>query len=324
MTAVPHGSSLVFLGIDGGQSSTTALIGDEQGRIIGYGRGGPCNHIEAAGGRAKFVKAIAECLSAACQQAGLNPARVRFAAACLGFSGGPADKEAILREMLVTDRMSVTHDGLIALVGATAGDPGAIIIAGTGSLAFGRNAAGRIARAGGWGYVFGDEGSGFDLTRQALRAVLRGEEGWGQPTALCEKLLEATGAADANDLLHRFYTSEYPRPRVAAFSQLVDEAAENGDSIAREILQHSARELVNLVSAVCLQLFTTAVPYRISYIGGVFRSRLLLDEFRSVAHSSSFPIPQAPLLGPAAGALLEAYRIAGMHPSLADVPEFEK
>ena len=84
------------------------------------------------------------------------------------------------------------------------------MIAGTGSFCFGRNGAGQTARAGGWGYVFGDEGGGFDLSRQAVRAGLRFEEGWGPPTALRAMLLEATGAVDMNDLLHRMYTAEYP------------------------------------------------------------------------------------------------------------------
>src|SRR5437016_1486807 len=171
-----------FLGVDGGQSSTTAVIGDETGRVLGIGRGGPSNHVGAAEGRAKFVSAVEGCVTAACAQAGLDVGR--FASACLGFSGGPADKQSILNEILSSERTLVTHDGLIALSGATAGQPGLITIAGTGSFAFGRNAAGETARAGGWGYIFGDEGGGFFITRQALRAALRFEECWGPATTL--------------------------------------------------------------------------------------------------------------------------------------------
>src|SRR5216684_250971 len=195
-----------FLGVDGGQSSTTAVIGDELGRVIGIGCGGPSNHVGAAEGRAKFVGAVEGCVAEACVKGGVDPANTRFASACLGFSGGPADKESIVNEILSSERTLVTHDGLIALSGATAGQPGLITIAGTGSFAFGRNAAGQMARAGGWGYIFGDEGGGFFITRQALRAALRFEEGWGPATSLRSALLAETGAMDANDLLHRFYT----------------------------------------------------------------------------------------------------------------------
>jgi len=97
--------------------------------------------------RGAFTNAIVTCLSAACTEAGLDVSVTRFSSACLGFSGGPADKEAILKEILPSERMLVTHDALIALSGATAGEPGVIVIAGTGSMAFGRNAAGETARA---------------------------------------------------------------------------------------------------------------------------------------------------------------------------------
>jgi N-acetylglucosamine kinase-like BadF-type ATPase len=305
-----------FLGVDGGQSSTYALIGDANGRVLGAGSGGPSNHVEASEGRAKFTGAIQSCLAEACADAGLDRGAIRFASACLGFSGGPADKEAILREILPSDRTLVTHDALIALSGATAGEPGVITIAGTGSIAFGRNASGKTARAGGWGYVFGDEGGGSYIVRQALRAALKFEEGWGEPTSLRLVFLNATGASDVNELLHRFYTPEFPRPRIASFSRLVDQAAENGDAMAREILNDAARELAAIADAVRGQLFDKGEPVRVAYIGGVFRSRTVLEKFTALVGDGVAP----PIYGPAAGALLEAYRAVGVQCALSDVP----
>lgn len=170
----------LFLGIDGGQSSTVGLIADEGGRVLGHGRGGPCNHVAASEGRAKFKRAILECLDEACRAAGLDLSTVEFEAACLGFSGGATDKEAYSREFIRSKSFKITHDAEIALTGATAGDPGVIVIAGTGSIAFGKNANGTTKRAGGWGYAFGDEGGAFDVAKQALRAALAMEEGWGK------------------------------------------------------------------------------------------------------------------------------------------------
>ena len=305
-----------FLGVDGGQSSTYALIGDATGRVLGGGRGGPSNHVGASQGRAKFTGAIQACLSAACANAGLDAATIGFASACLGFSGGPADKESLLLEILRSDRTIVTHDALIALSGATGGEPGVILIAGTGSIAFGRNASGKTARAGGWGYVFGDEGGGFDIVRQALRAALRLEEGWGEATLLRQMLLNQTGASDVNDLLHRFYTEEFPRPRIAAFAKLVDEAAENGDAIALEILSNAAQELAALASAVRRRLFENCESVPVAYIGGVFRSRTVREKFSELVGDRVGP----PLHGPAAGALLEAYRAAGIQCTLSNAP----
>src|SRR5579862_3992093 len=98
-----------FLGVDGGQSSTTALIADQTGKVLGVGRGGPCNHATAAEGRQKFVAALTGCLAAACSNAGLD-AVPRFAAACLGCSGGPADKESLVGEIVAGDKVVVTDD----------------------------------------------------------------------------------------------------------------------------------------------------------------------------------------------------------------------
>ncbi|MGA8029207.1 MAG: BadF/BadG/BcrA/BcrD ATPase family protein, partial [Bryobacteraceae bacterium] len=268
-----------YLGVDGGQSGTTALIAEEDGRVIGSGRGGACNHTGTADGRAKLFSALGACVQAACRQAGLDAASVTFSSACLGFSGGPEDKESYSRELIRASKYKITHDAEIALSGATAGQPGIIIIAGTGSMAFGRNANRETGRAGGWGYVFGDEGGAFDLVRQALRAALRVEEGWGPPTALCGLLLQAFSAPDANSLLHRFYSPEYPRDRIASFAPLLTQAAEAGDEAAIEILKAAAAKLAWYVEGVYRRLFLAAESVPVGYVGGVFRSTLLLREF---------------------------------------------
>ena len=307
-----------FLGVDGGQSSTTALIGDETGRVAGVGRGGPCNHVSSAEARTRFTAAIGEAIGAALRGAGIADAN--FEAACVGLSGGPTDKDALVRNLVRAQKYSITSDAVIALMGATTGEPGVIAIAGTGSIAFGRNAEGRTARAGGWGYAFGDEGGAFDLVRQAVRAGLRQEEGWGPSTALREALLKATGAASMNDLVHRFYTPEFPRARIASFAKLVDEAARNGDAVARDILHGGAQVLATLVAAVRRQLFHRSEQTRVSYIGGVFESAMLRERFAMLVELESSCRLEPPAYGPAAGALLEAYRMAGLKVHPRDAP----
>ena len=296
----------LYLGIDGGQSSTTALICDERGDVLGEGRAGPCNHVGEAERRAKFFSAVGESVRLAAQTAGVEPV---FEAVCAGFSGGAEDKDALTRELIKADRYLITHDAHIALAGATGGQ-GMIVIAGTGSIAYGRNAAGKEARAGGWGYVFGDEGGAFDIARQALRAALRHEEGWGPPTGLREMLLEASGAVSANQLLHRCYTTEYPRERVAQWAALVDEAARAGDAVAAGILDGAGQSLAVLVSAVRRQLFGPVVgndeQTHVSYIGGVFASELLLARFRMLVELSGENRVVVPRASPAHGALVLA------------------
>jgi N-acetylglucosamine kinase-like BadF-type ATPase len=293
----------LYLGIDGGQSSTTALIGDETGRILGEGQAGPCNHVGASERRAKFFSAVGESVRLAAEQAGV---KAEFTAMCAGFSGGAADKDALTRELIRAERYLITHDAHIALAGATAGGPGIIVIAGTGSIAYGRNASGTTARAGGWGYIYGDEGGAFDLARQAIRAILRHEEGWGQPSSLGEALLAATHSANANELLHRCYSDDYPRERVAKLAPLVDQGARAGDPIACSILDGAAQALAMLARAVRHQLFGEEEPVNVHHIGGTFLSEPLLHRFRMLTELDGVTQVLRPLHNPAYGALLEA------------------
>jgi N-acetylglucosamine kinase-like BadF-type ATPase len=297
-----------FLGVDGGQSGTTAVVGDEAGHVLGVGEAGPCNHAGAAEGRAKLERAVTAGVAAACAAAKLNAESIRFEAACFGMSGGPDDKREILAGILRADRLIVTTDAEIALAGATESGQGIIVIAGTGSIAFGRNDEGRAARAGGWGYVFGDEGGAFDIVRQALRAALRMEEGWGPATSLRDALIEVTGAVDANGALHRLYTAEWPRSRAAALAPLVDRAADNGDSVALRIVNDAAAQLATLAGSVRGQLWPRRAELDIAYIGGVFESLRLLERFRLLVELEEGVQCVAPLRGPAEGALREAMR----------------
>jgi N-acetylglucosamine kinase-like BadF-type ATPase len=299
-----------FLGVDGGQSGTTALIGDETGRVLGSGSGGPCNHAAASEGRARLERAVRESVGAACRECGLESSP-RLEAACFGMSGGPEDKQAILETLVDAAKLIVTTDAAIALAGATASGNGLIVIAGTGSMAYGRNDAGETARAGGWGYVFGDEGSAFDIARQALRAALRMEEGWGPATVLHQAFLEATGARTANDALHLFYTPEWPRNRVASLAPVVDTAAQ-ADAVAREILHYAALQLATLAASVRGQLWKPGEPVETAFAGGVFQSGIVRERFRLLMEMEPGVTLASTLHSPAAGALKEAYRAAGL------------
>ena len=229
-----------------------------------------------------------------------------------------------MKELIDAERFFITDDAAIALTGATGGAPGIVTIAGTGSISYGCNSAGKRARAGGWGHVFGDEGGAFDLTRQALRAALRFEEGWGPRTALHPMLLADTSAATANDLLHRMYTAELPKPRIAAMARVVDEAAVNGDPVAIELLNAAANQLATITAAVRGQLFHAGENVRVAWMGGVFRSNLLRERFRMLVELEDGVAAGPPAMGPAAGALMEAFRLAGLDVKPSNVSSVEK
>ena len=296
----------LFLGIDGGQTSTIAVIGNERGEVLGRGKGGPSNHVGAEHGRARLISAVRGALEAACLSAGFDPGHVEFEGACMGATGGPVDKEPILREILRVRALQVTDDATIALTGAHEGAPGIITIAGTGSVSMGRNAAGRCARAGGWGYAIGDEGSAYDLVRRALRASLRFSEGWGPATVLHDRLLNWTRTSEIHELRRLIYTLEYPRPRVAALAPLVCEAARENDSVARGIVRSAARALVRITIVVRDRLFQNE-PASVAYIGGMFLDDSIRQSFVEQLGRKrvSVHLPRRP---PDEGALLEAIR----------------
>ena len=300
------------LEVDGGQSSTVALIGDERGVVIGYGAAGPSNHVDAPGGRERLRQAVLISVSAAWNSSPLGGSKglPEFESAFLGMTGGAEDKVVLLRQLISARRLEVSHDATTALIGATEGHPGIIVIAGTGSIAFGMNAHGKTARAGGWGYLIGDAGSAFDLARCALIAALRQEEGWGPPTQLRERLLAFTGASGLNEALHRWYTVEFPREWVASFARQVDEAARAGDWAAREILRSGASGLAQLAARVRRRIFRPREQALVSYSGGVFKGKLLRERFRRLVGQQGNNRVRPPALGPAAGALLAAYRNA--------------
>lgn len=298
----------LFLGVDGGQSKTTALIGDASGRILGNGLGGPSNHVKATEGRTRLVNAVTMAISIGCAQIGA-PDSIEFEAACLGFTGGIDGKEEILRDIIRCRRLLVTDDVTIALAGAHPGGTGIVTIAGTGSVSMGRNGAGDTARAGGWGYAFGDEGGAWGIVRDALRAAFRWKEGWGPPTLLHDLFLRETGDSDIHVFRRRLYTEEYPRPRIAAFSKLVNEAAQQGDAVALDVLERASASLSTLTNVVRRQVFAQADSVDVAYLGGVFSSEIVLDEFRRKLGSEDHIRLIEPRQGPTMGALLEAIRL---------------
>ena len=300
----------LFLGVDGGQSGTVAAIGDQTGRVLGEGEAGPANHATGAAGRAKLERAVRESVGQAAAQAALDATGLEFEAACFGMSGGPDDKREILAATVRAARLLVTTDAAVALAGATASGLGIVVIAGTGSMALGRNGRGRTARAGGWGYAFGDEGGAFDLVRQAARAALRMEEGWGPATSLRAVLLDSTGSASSNDMLHRFYTPEWERSRVAALAPLVDRAAGDGDPVALHIVNQAAQELAHLAAAVRAQLWQPGELVEVAYAGGAFQSPALRERFRLLVEMEDSNRVAPPRFPPHLGALIEAYRAA--------------
>ena len=298
-----------FLGLDGGQSHTTILIGDEKGQVLGAGLGGPTNYGGAKNTISKTEASIEEALRKALNESGLGR-KTCFTAACCGMSGDIEGAHTLVSRCIDAEHLEVFTDAHIALWGATESLPGIVVIAGTGSIAWGENDTGKTARAGGWGYAFGDEGGAFDIVRQAMRAALKAEEGWGPETTLKDLLLQNSGSVTVNDLLHRFYAEQLPRDSIASLSLLVDRAASEQDETAITILSRAGLELAQLAQNVRKQLFAPDKRVTICFSGGVFCAYQVMDTFRiQLTKITNEPnVVIAPRRSPAHGALTRAYR----------------
>jgi len=257
------------LGIDAGGTKTVCLLADERGTILSEARG-PGANLHAAGELA-VEKVLHEVMEEAIGDRAVVPAAI-----CLGIAGvDREDEEQVVRAMMrrigYKSRILVVNDALIALVAGARDDPAIVLIAGTGSIAYGRNGSGEAARAGGWGHMIGDEGSGYWIGREALAAVMRAADGRGPETALSGDILAYFNVKDVSRLPRIVYDREQPRMSVAALGPIVQSVAEQGDAVATRILERAADELVLGARSVATRLEMRGDPFSFFLAGGVFR-----------------------------------------------------
>lgn len=310
----------LFLAVDGGQTTTKVVVADEQGRIVGAATGGPSNHTEEPGGPERLEQVVRSTVNEALGIAGLGSIVDReFEAACFGMTGETVVKRRVLQPMIKARRLEVVHDSVNALMGATAGRPGLIVIAGTGSVSRGMDGRGREIRAGGWGHLFGDEGSAYGIAREAIRAIAAELDGFGPPTGLTPLLLKRLGVTSAYELMEKYYSAEWSRDHMAGLAVWVNESASAGDPVAERILKEAGTELASFAIALFRILFKEELthpspdPPIVSYTGGVFENSFVLTSFKeAILASYAGARIEPPLLPPVFGSLLLAHKSSGL------------
>jgi len=307
---VKQPSADLVLALDGGQTSTLAVIADLAGRLLAAGLGGPCNHWVEPGGPERFRRALEGSIGGAKQALGLD--RIRFACACFGCPTGGAEGRRIIEALVEAETFAFVGDQVTAFLAAHAGQPGVVVISGGGSVAYGEAGDGRTASVGGWGYLMGDEGSGYDIARHALSAATRGSDGRGPQTVLTHTIPRFLGYADLRALHRGIYSFAVTRDQLASLATPVGRAARRGDAVAREILAQAGRDLAE-AAVVAVRRLDLSAP-RASIVGGVAQSgRWLWEPFREALQAE---IPGArvvrPRFQPAVGAVLAAYRALGL------------
>jgi len=301
------------LGVDGGQTSTTAAICSLDGRLRGLGRGGPANHVWAPGGIARARRAVKMSVGRAVRAAGIG--RVTFEGAFAGMPGPEDERKARAVEGAVAaKRVRMEPDKVNALASVTAGKPGVVVVAGTGTITYGENARGQRGDASGWGYLLGDEGSGFWIARQAIAAAGRHSDGRGKPSALTEKLMGALKIADLWDLYFLVYSEKLSRPEVASLAAVVPAAAAEGDGAARAILRRAGRELGLGAGAVARRLGMHRGAVTVGMVGGVFRgsSEVRRSFRREVRKHAAKAVFAEARFTPVIGSVLLALKLAGV------------
>ncbi|MBM4412176.1 MAG: N-acetylglucosamine kinase [Chloroflexi bacterium] len=302
----------LVLGIDGGATKTVALLGDaDTGVILGRSRQRGSNFYahDSSAAFAELDRAIAQ----AFVNAGL--ARQKVTAMCAGIAGvsRPEDEQMVsswVRNRGIADDLLIANDGWLVIAAGTSNGIGVGVICGTGSIAVGRDAQGMMRRAGGWGYLFGDEGSGHDMAIMALRAAACAADGRGPRTALLPALLAHWQLELPEDFITYLYGVSDPRPLLGDVGPVIMHVAAEQDAVALQIVQHAGNELSRAIMAVACQLelpkpLPLALAGSMIVRGAPLQHALLANLERHNVHVSTQLVED-----PVVGALRLAQRIA--------------
>ncbi len=296
-----------WLGVDGGGTNCRAIILGAGDEVLGEGGAEAANHIRV--GLKAAIDHVVEAVTQACELAGIEPSKIT--AACVGLAGVSHPDHhrqalAALKEALPISDITLETDARVALAGATGAKPGVVIIAGTGSIACGVNSRGRFARAGGWGPVMGDEGSGSYIGRRALESVLMSYDYRGEPTSMMEPILRHFGVTSPPELPPVIYDDPDKALReIPQLSKIAVREAEEGDKVALGILKDAAKELAVAAIAVIEQLRMEREQFQVAYVGGVFEAGELIlgplrEEIRAFAPRAEIAPPiDPPVIGAA-------------------------
>jgi N-acetylglucosamine kinase-like BadF-type ATPase len=301
---------LHVLGIDAGGTKTVCLLADDQGQVIAESRRGGAN-LQAVG-ELEVEKVLHEVMEEAIGNRAIVPAAI-----CLGIAGvdRPDDSavvDGIMRRIGYKARVVVVNDALVALEAGAPGQAGVVVISGTGSISYGRDGRGQAARSGGWGYVLGDEGSGYWIGRAALRAVLREADRRGPATLLSGMLLKHFGVRQAQGLIHEVYNTNLKPAAIGALSRCVQAAFSQGDQVAIGILRGAADELEASALSVARRLELIGESFVFILAGGIFRAVPWLEQELERRLPLSAPRSRVRLLDrePATGAVAIALQAA--------------
>lgn len=304
-----------YLGVDGGGTKTAFVLLADDGTELASVEGPSSYHLEY--GMDHVRRVLTEGVAAVTERAGISPGDIDQAFFALpGYGESSHDTPLLDRvpaAVLGHDRYTCDNDTVAGWAGSLAGADGVNIVAGTGSITYGER-DGRGVRVGGWGELFGDEGSAYWIGLEALAAFGRMSDGRAPRTLLHERVRAVTGIGDDLDVIDVVFRQwDRSRGRIAALAPTVTGAAEDGDDTAAGILDRAARHLVDLVDATTRRLgYGAGETVPVSWSGGVFRAEPVRSRFASLlaAAEPAYDL-RTPRFSSHVGAALYAAKTAG-------------
>ncbi|MEZ4668062.1 MAG: BadF/BadG/BcrA/BcrD ATPase family protein [Anaerolineae bacterium] len=296
---------MLVMGIDGGGTGVRVVLAGRDLVVLGYGEAGGVNpNVQTAEGASANLKTA---MQQAFVMAQLEPAAVT--AVCAGIAGSSSSDSSgdwlrrALHDVVPQARVIISGDAEVALVGAHGAACGVMVMAGTGSVAYGINRQGKHARAGGYGFLLGDEGSGYWLGREAIAAVVRIFYEKEAPTRLTELVVSTLGVKAPDYVIEWMYANRADRNKIiASLAQPLLECAGEGDAAAVDIVERGATALSQLVNSILRQLDDTTLP--VAFGGSILtRSAVMSELLRKQLKLETIPTPKYP---PAVGAVLLA------------------
>ncbi|HST87885.1 MAG TPA: BadF/BadG/BcrA/BcrD ATPase family protein [Ktedonobacterales bacterium] len=299
------------VGVDGGGTKTAATVLGEDLGAVASATSGPANHRSV--GMEEASANIATAITTALRS--VNVPLESVAAICMCLSGFDTDldlpvPQGTVRQLGYSGTAIFENDVVGAWAGATGGQAGLVVIAGTGSTGLGMNEQGRLWRTDGWDYLLGDAGSGYDIGRKGIRAVMQALDGRAGPTLLARELKAAYGVEDAEAMRRLWDSTTFGKFEVAAFAQRVSAMADEGDVTARDILSQAGQDLGRQGAAIVAKLGMGDAAFPVSTVGSVFKSgQWVTEPFRRlIAQAAPRATFRAPLHAPEVGAAILALR----------------
>lgn len=262
-----------ILAIDGGGTKTIGYLGDDKGRILFGARSGPSNYHSIGVENAKSNLKIL--INQICNRAGIEINDISFVSAGLAGIDRERDKQIInniFKDIGIKCELLLNNDAKTALVGALGMDLGVIIICGTGSIALGIDQKGNFIRAGGWGHLISDEGSGYYLGIKAIEAVMKACDYRIENTILTEKVLKILNLQSCEEIIGYIYDKKRTKDDIAKIAPVVFEAVYEKDETALNIMNNSIEHLVDITYTVLKRFNTEKEKIPVTYGGGIFEN----------------------------------------------------